>query len=63
MGMKDALWNGYWMFNKKMSPAGVERGRLRERHGFSSVVREASLMVEGKTEMRVWQMRNKLLRI
>ena len=53
MGMKDALWNGYWMFNKKMSPAGVERGRLRERHGFSSVVREASLMVEGKTEMRV----------
>ena len=35
--------------------------RLRERHGFSSVVREASLMVEGKTEMRVWQMRNNLL--
>lgn len=63
MGMKDALWNGYWMFNEKMSLAGVERGRLRERHGSSSVVREASLMVEGKIEMWVWQMKNKLLYI
>ena len=45
-----------------MTP-GTGGGKWQGGTGSVGVVREASLMVEGKTEMGVWQMRSKLFHI
>ena len=42
---------------------GTGGGKWQGGTGSVGVVRKASLMVEGKTEMGVWQMRSKLLYI